>query len=80
MVCTWRYHSFKDFNLLRPRSPLSVILIGAFIYLVWNYSQPVLLALAVVYVGSGIVTRIGGIVKRLLRPSPQPPHAERHVG
>ena len=25
MVSTWRYPSFKDFNLLRPRSPLSVV-------------------------------------------------------
>ncbi len=80
MVSTWRYHSFKGFNLLRPRSPLSVILIGAFIYLVWNYSQPVLLAITAVYVGSGIVTRIGGILKRHLRPSPQPPQAEHGVG
>ncbi len=80
MVSTWRYHSFKDFNLLRPRSPLSVIAFGAFIYLIWNYSQPVLLAMSVVYVASGIVTRIGGILKRYLRPSPQPPHAEHGVG
>ena len=25
MVSTWRYYSFKDINLLRPRSPLSII-------------------------------------------------------
>ena len=37
-----------------PRSPLTVILFGALIYLIWNYSQPVLLALATFYVGTGI--------------------------
>lgn len=79
MVSTWRYHSFKDINLLRPRSPLSVIALGAFIYLIWNYSQPLLLALLVTYVGSGIVTRIGGIVKRYLRPTPPPP-VEHGIG
>jgi len=67
MVSTWRYYSFKDLNLLSPRSPLMVILLGSMIYLVWNYSEAVLLLLAVVYVGSGILTRIGGIVRRTFR-------------
>jgi CDP-diacylglycerol--serine O-phosphatidyltransferase len=47
-----------------------VILLGALIYLIWNYSQPVLLAMAVLYVGSGIVVRIGGILKRRFRAQP----------
>jgi CDP-diacylglycerol--serine O-phosphatidyltransferase len=67
MVSTWRYYSFKDLNLLSPRSPLTFIVAGAFVFLVWNYSQPVLLALAVAYVGSGIVIRIGGILRRTYR-------------
>ena len=29
MVSTWRYRSLKDVNLMRPRSPLTVILWGA---------------------------------------------------
>jgi len=49
MVSTWRYRSFKDFSMISPRSPRSVILLGAFIYLIWNYSQPVLLAMAQIY-------------------------------
>jgi CDP-diacylglycerol--serine O-phosphatidyltransferase len=73
MVSTWRYRSFKDFNLLSPRSPLSAVLLGGFIYLIWNYSHAVLLAMSITYVGSGIVIRIGGIIKRRLRPpAPQP--------
>lgn len=73
MVCTWRYRSFKDLSLVRPRSPLTVVTLGSLIYLIWNYSQPVLLAMAVTYVGSGIVIRIGGIIRRLLK-KPDVPH------
>jgi CDP-diacylglycerol--serine O-phosphatidyltransferase len=73
MVSTWRYRSFKDLNLFRPRSPLTVILVAAFIYLIWNYSQAVLLGMALAYVGSGILIRAGGILRRLTRPAPPPP-------
>jgi CDP-diacylglycerol--serine O-phosphatidyltransferase len=76
MVSTWRYRSFKDFNLLRPRSPLSVIVVGSLIYLIWNYSEPVLLAMAVTYVGSGIVVRMGGILRRRLRSATPEPHRQ----
>jgi CDP-diacylglycerol--serine O-phosphatidyltransferase len=78
MVSTWRYHSFKDIQLLSPHSPLTVIVWGGLFYLIWNFSHLVLLAMAVVYVGSGIVIRVGGIVRRRLRPaSPRP---ERQLG
>ncbi|MBM3813479.1 MAG: CDP-diacylglycerol--serine O-phosphatidyltransferase [Acidimicrobiia bacterium] len=73
MVSTWRYRSFKDFNLLRPQSPVSVVMLGSLIYLTLNYSHAVLLSMAVCYVGSGVVIRIGGIVKRKLRPPASPP-------
>jgi CDP-diacylglycerol---serine O-phosphatidyltransferase len=76
MVSTWRYYSFKGVNLLRPRSPLTLIVLGSLIYLIWNYPQPVLLAMAVAYVGSGIVIRAGGIIRRTFRgtePAPHPP-------
>jgi CDP-diacylglycerol--serine O-phosphatidyltransferase len=74
MVSTWRYRSLKDVQLLRPLSPLTVILWGALCYLVWNFSQPVLLAMACFYVGSGIVVRVGGALRRWFRrlhPKPQ---------
>jgi len=81
MVSTWRYPSFKDLSLTHPRSPLSIILMGVLIFLVWKFSQPVLLVLALSYVGVGIAIRIGGIVRRRLRPQPQPPReAEHQVG
>jgi CDP-diacylglycerol--serine O-phosphatidyltransferase len=67
MVSTWRYRSFKDLNLMRPRSPILVIFLASLIYLVWSYSHAVLLALGVLYVGSGIAVRIGGLMKRAFR-------------
>lgn len=78
MASTWRYRSFKDFNLLRPRSPQSVVLLGSLIYLIWNYPQPALLGMAVAYVGSGVAVRIAGIARRKLRP--HRPHLEHPVG
>lgn len=69
MVSTWRYYSFKDLNLLRPRSPLTIILFSSIIYLISAYSQMTLLTIAVLYVGSGIVTRIGGVLRRIMRRS-----------
>jgi CDP-diacylglycerol--serine O-phosphatidyltransferase len=78
MVSTWRYPSFKDLNLLRPRSPLVFLLAGTFIYLVWTVPQPVLLAMAITYVSSGILIRIGGLIRRRFRPHPH--HPEHQVG
>jgi len=79
MVSTWRYYSFKDLNLMRPRTPLTVIVVGVLIALIWLYSQPVLVVCAACYVGSGIVIRIGGIIRRHLRPTP-PGQPEHQVG
>lgn len=68
MVSTWRYYSFKDINLRSPRSTLIVVILGGLIILIWFYSQIVLLLLALVYVMSGIVIRVLGLLRRL-RPS-----------
>jgi len=73
MVSTWRYRSFKDLNLLKPRSPLSIILLCSLIFLIWNYSQPVLFAMCFTYVASGILVRIGGLFRRRpAEPNPAP--------
>lgn len=78
MVSTWRYRSFKEFALLRPRSPLTVVLFGSLIYILWFYTQPVLLGMAAAYVGSGMAVRAGGVLRRWFRPpSPDP---EQQVG
>ena len=80
MVSTWRYPSFKDVHLLQPRTPLTIILIAALIYLTWTFPQPVLLALSVTYVATGIVLRAGGIIRRRFRRHPPPPHPETQLG
>jgi CDP-diacylglycerol--serine O-phosphatidyltransferase len=61
-------------------SPLIIILIAAFIYGMANYSQPLLLVMASTYVASGIVIRIGGVLRRRLRHAPPPPHPEHQIG
>jgi CDP-diacylglycerol--serine O-phosphatidyltransferase len=80
MVSTWRYRSFKDFALVRPRSPLSVVFLGLVIYCIWNFSRPVLLVLATVYVSSGIVVRVGGLVRRKLSPAAPSADPEHQAG
>ncbi len=76
MVSTWRYPSFKKVNLSKPRSPLLVLLVGA-VALIWYWSQPVLLIMAVTYVMSGILIRIGGVVRRRRKSNP-PAHLPEH--
>ncbi len=80
MVSTWRYYSFKGINLSKPHTPLLIIVLGGLIYSIWNWPQPVLLGMATAYVASGIITRIGGIVRRRLRPAPRPPSPEHQIG
>jgi CDP-diacylglycerol---serine O-phosphatidyltransferase len=73
MVSTWRYPSFKDMSLVRPRSPLTFVLVSVMIYLIWDLSQIMLLGMSILYSMSGIVIRAGGIVRRRLRPGQQEP-------
>lgn len=68
MVCTWRYRSFKDLNLMRPRSPITVVALGMIIYAVWFFSKPFLLLLCAGYVLSGIVVRLVGSIRRHFFP------------
>jgi CDP-diacylglycerol--serine O-phosphatidyltransferase len=78
MVSTWRYPSFKDLSLTRPRSPLTIILLGALIFLVWRFPQVALLTMSAAYMLSGIVIRVGGAMRRRLKPAP--PQPEHQVG
>lgn len=82
MVSTWRYPSFKDLNLVKPQSPISFVVMGSVIYLVWTIPQPVLLAISGTYVLSGIVIRVGGALRRRFKGQQHPDHprTEQHVG
>ncbi|HEY7333338.1 MAG TPA: CDP-diacylglycerol--serine O-phosphatidyltransferase [Bryobacteraceae bacterium] len=69
MVSTWRYPSFKDIDLLRPRTPLTFVLLASLIALIVNFSRPALLLLPASYVATGIVIRIAGALRRRFRPA-----------
>jgi len=66
MISRWRYRSFKDIQLLRPRSPLLVVAAGSIIYAVWQYPRPALLALSLAYCGSGVLVGFCGSIWRRL--------------
>ena len=82
MISTWRYWSFKDLNLLRPRSPVLLVGMAAFIYGILNWSRPLLLVMTGTYAASGILVRIGGLIRRYMKPGPPSPKAatESHLG
>ncbi len=67
MVSTWRYPSFKQISTSKPRSPLVVLLIGVVGIFIWNWAQPVLLTMAMVYLFSGIFIRFGGIIRKRVK-------------
>jgi CDP-diacylglycerol--serine O-phosphatidyltransferase len=81
MISPWRYYAFKDNAFLRPRSPLTIVLIGALIIMIFLWRQPVLLLMASTYTASGVLLRIGGIIRRRSRRAHNPPPAlEQSVG
>jgi len=57
-----------------------VLILGVLAFVIWNWSQPVLLAMASAYVLSGIVIRIGGIIRRHRKSRPRRPLPEHQVG
>ena len=73
MVSTWRYYSFKGISFSKAYSPLIVILVGGFIIGLFNYAQLMFLTLSTAYVASGIAIRLGGILRRRLKPTPPAP-------
>jgi CDP-diacylglycerol--serine O-phosphatidyltransferase len=76
MVSTWRYYSGKDVNLSKPYTPLILLLVGMLITAIWFFPQPLLLGMSAAYVASGILIRLGGIIRRRLRHAPPPPTPE----
>lgn len=81
MISTWRYYAFKDTSFLRPRSPLTIVLAGAMLILVFLWPQPMLLSLSGAYAASGVMLRIGGIIRRRSRRAqPTRPALEQPLG
>lgn len=80
MVSTWRYPSFKQISVSKPRTPMIVLIVGGVAFLIWEWPQPVLLVAAIVYVASGIVIRVGGIIRRRRRSRPPASLPEHQIG
>lgn len=80
MVSTWRYPSFKQISVSKPRTPLFVLLVGGIAFSIWEWSQPFLLAAASTYALSGIVIRIGGFLRRYRKVQPGASYPEHQVG
>jgi CDP-diacylglycerol--serine O-phosphatidyltransferase len=80
MVSTWRYPSFKQVSVSKPRTPLTVLLVGGIGFLIWEWSQPVLLAAACAYLLSGIIMRLAGILRRRKKARPPAPLPEHQIG
>jgi CDP-diacylglycerol---serine O-phosphatidyltransferase len=75
MVSTWRFYSFKDIDF-RSSHPFRLILFLAFlIAAIWQFSGPVLFAIALLYTFSGVFWRLQWIVRRRNVP-PSPPYKE----
>ena len=75
MVSTWRFYSLKDIDFRSRRPFRLIILIGLLIALIWEFSRPVLFAIAVLYMASGVLWRLQWIVRRKNPPAP-PPYRE----
>ncbi|HTR26673.1 MAG TPA: CDP-diacylglycerol--serine O-phosphatidyltransferase [Terriglobales bacterium] len=74
MVSTWRFYSFKDIDF-RSRRPFRLIVIfGVLVWLIRYFSGPVLFAIAVLYMASGILWRLQWIFRRKAPPAPPPSH------
>src|ERR1035438_9442565 len=67
MVSTWRYYSFKGISFSKAYSPLILILIAALIYSIVHYAKVLFVVMAASYMLSGILIRVGGIIRRRLR-------------
>lgn len=77
MVSTWRYPSFKQISVSKPHTPLIALLVGGAAFMIWAWPQPVLLAAASAYVSSGIIIRVGGLIRRYRRLH-SPKHLPEH--
>jgi CDP-diacylglycerol---serine O-phosphatidyltransferase len=72
MVSTWRFYSFKGIDF-RARHPFRlVILLAALFAGFWFFSKPILFALALLYMFSGVFWRLQWIFRKR-NPGPPPP-------
>jgi CDP-diacylglycerol--serine O-phosphatidyltransferase len=72
MVSTFRYYSFKDFDLRRRQSYLTVLMLALLFVAIGSHPQTMLLLMATAYVLSGPLLKIYSLLRRSHRsPSAQ---------
>ncbi len=79
MISGWRYRSFKELNFMR-RPALGVVFFASLIFLVWNFSQPVLLTMAAMFACSGVLTRIMSLFRKRTPEAAKPEPVEGPQG
>jgi CDP-diacylglycerol--serine O-phosphatidyltransferase len=75
MVSTWRFYSFKDIDFSSRRPFRLIIFIALLIALIWQFSRPMLFAIALLYTFSGVFWRLQWIFRRRTQ-SPPPSYKE----
>src|SRR5207249_11773476 len=69
MISTVRYPSFKEFDVKKARPSLALAGTAMLISLIYLYSEVMLLAMAAVYVTSGLILNLTHTVRRFLPSS-----------
>jgi len=64
MISKVRYYSFKDLPLGRRQPSLRIVLVVILVAAIWRYSEPVLLGIATIYAGAGIVLHVIRFARR----------------
>jgi CDP-diacylglycerol--serine O-phosphatidyltransferase len=64
MVSTWRFYSFKDIDLRRRHPFVITLLIALLVAAIWNFSEIVLLLIALAYMLSAVFWRLAHYVRR----------------
>jgi CDP-diacylglycerol--serine O-phosphatidyltransferase len=70
MVSTWRFYSFKDIDFRSRRPFRLIVLFGIIVASIWFFSRPVLFAIAILYMASGVLWRLQWIFRRKTPPAP----------
>ena len=70
MVSTWRFYSFKDIDFRSRRPFRLIVLFGVVGASIWFFSRPVLFAIAILYMASGVLWRLQWIFRHKTPPSP----------
>src|SRR5262249_26630397 len=66
MISTVRYPSFKEFDVKKAKPSLALFVTAMLIWLIIFYSEEVLLAMATIYVSSGLIAKLAHAVRRFL--------------